>query len=260
MPLRPLHAVNSVNAIHPECTFHCTIACTSSSSSVVDVICSLAPWQNGVIIDRFDKPIFQKKSKRYKKIQFSTLKGCALLPEKKFATIVNLVTPCLRFTRSSSTFCPIPPNLEMIQAISFRGHCPSTAALANHSSPRPSVDRQKAHVLPLSRSSGGPLVRGPQLPTAVSFAECILLFCCCSQGNNAIGQVICAHIRVRDCKCARVGGREADDDVAPMCSTHAKYTLRAAACAVQAKATDPSESTTRGTSSNEGGSRSTSAE
>ena len=46
------------------------------------------------------------------------------MPEKKFATIVNLVTPCLRFTRSSSTFCSIPPNLEMIQAISFRGHCP----------------------------------------------------------------------------------------------------------------------------------------
>ena len=37
---------------------------------------------------------------------------------------MNLPKLYPRFTRSSSTFCSIPPNLEMIQAISFRGHCP----------------------------------------------------------------------------------------------------------------------------------------
>ena len=182
--------------------------------------------------------------------------------------IINLLKLKLRFTRSSSTFCSIPPNLEMIQAISFRGHCPPPRSQIIVHLVRLSIDRRHMSSAPAAvgarEGDAGPAAAycGVLRP----FAECILLFCCCSLAvlkattrsakSSAAPTSACvttASVRVLE------GGREADDDVAPMCSTHAKYTLRAG-CMRRANATDPSESTTRGASSNEGGSRSTSAE
>ena len=113
----------------------------------------LAPWQNGVIIDRFDKTIFQKKSKRYKKIQFSTLKGCPLLPEKiccdhKFAEASSKVHEVIVH------FLP-----DLFKSGNDADHFFSRAlstALANHSSPRPSIDERHMS----SARSGGPGRRG----------------------------------------------------------------------------------------------------
>ena len=163
--------------------------------------------------------------------------------------IINLLKLKLRFTRSSSTFCSIPPNLEMIQAISFRGHCPPPRSQIIVHLVRLSIDRR--HMSSAAPAAVGAR-EGDAGPAAAycgvlrPFAECILLFCCCSLAvlkattrsakSSAAPTSACvttASVRVLE------GGRPTT--TLPQCVPHMQNThCGLAACAVQTQPIRPS--------------------